>query len=490
MLKRMIVKRLMYRLAVAAMLVVPVSAMAQTSSINAFSPYSMYGIGELQTPGVVAQRSMGGVGLGMRSSVMVNPLNPAAYSLTPRQGFLFDFGVEGVNFYNRQQKYADGAQTTSRTSYNTFNFHDIAFQLPLARRLGLGFSLTPYSSVGYRVSADEQSDDVWGNIGRVQYLYAGEGDLTEVKLGIGWEVVKRVSIGVAAQYYWGDIERTYQTVVSNNIVNGGSVNTVTGTDSYGISRIKMQLGLQADLIQSERQVLTLGATYDMGGNLRPSVNQTVVNGDIYGTVVRGDTTRMALKLPVQLGVGLYYQNAKIAAGVDYIYQNWENNESPKSVPGAVNVAYKNTNTVKLGFEYTPNRMDIRNYLKRWSYRVGFRYGTYYQTFEGKTLSQYAVTAGFGMPVRFLGRSSIDFGVEFGQRGNDSPLRIDNRQIGRNARGTERQHLFAQLFQRGGRQPGFPDCFGVPQTTAGQVSQGFGEYLCQGRYGDEEQDRAC
>ena len=390
----------MYRLAVAAMLVVPVSAMAQTSSINAFSPYSMYGIGELQTPGVVAQRSMGGVGLGMRSSVMVNPLNPAAYSLTPRQGFLFDFGVEGVNFYNRQQKYADGAQTTSRTSYNTFNFHDIAFQLPLARRLGLGFSLTPYSSVGYRVSADEQSDDVWGNIGRVQYLYAGEGDLTEVKLGIGWEVVKRVSIGVAAQYYWGDIERTYQTVVSNNIVNGGSVNTVTGTNSY-----------------------------DMGGNLRPSVNQTVVNGDIYGTVVRGDTTRMALKLPVQLGVGLYYQNAKIAAGVDYIYQNWENNESPKSVPGAVNVAYKNTNTVKLGFEYTPNRMDIRNYLKRWSYRVGFRYGTYYQTFEGKTLSQYAVTAGFGMPVRFLGRSSIDFGVEFGQRGNDSPLRIDNRQIG-------------------------------------------------------------
>ena len=86
----------MYRLAVAAMLVVPVSAMAQTSSINAFSPYSMYGIGELQTPGVVAQRSMGGVGLGMRSSVMVNPLNPAAYSLTPRQGFLFDFGARAT----------------------------------------------------------------------------------------------------------------------------------------------------------------------------------------------------------------------------------------------------------------------------------------------------------------------------------------------------------------------------------------------------------
>ena len=415
------VKNTLIKLLVAAAALFPAAVWAQTSSINAFSPYTMYGIGELNTPGTLPMRSMGGVGVAMRSTGVVNLLNPAAYSSIPQKTFLFNFGLEGQNYYNSQTV----AGQSKSTAYNTFNFHDIAFQLPLARRLGLGFSLTPYSSVGYRVSADEQSDDVWGNIGRVQYLYAGEGDLTEVKLGIGWEVVKRVSIGVAAQYYWGDIERTYQTVVSNNIVNGGSVNTVTGTDSYGISRIKMQLGLQADLIQSERQVLTLGATYDMGGNLRPSVNQTVVNGDIYGTVVRGDTTRMALKLPVQLGVGLYYQNAKIAAGVDYIYQNWENNESPKSVPGAVNVAYKNTNTVKLGFEYTPNRMDIRNYLKRWSYRVGFRYGTYYQTFEGKTLSQYAVTAGFGMPVRFLGRSSIDFG----ERGNDSPLRIDNRQIG-------------------------------------------------------------
>jgi len=422
------VKNTLIKLIVAAVAMVPTAVAAQTSSINAFSPYTMYGIGEQNTPGTLSMRSMGGAGVAMRSPGTLNLLNPAAYSAAQQKTFLFNFGLEGQNYYNSQKV----AGESKNTAYNTFNFHDIAFQMPLARKLGLGFSLTPYSSVGYRTKYYHEydpTDPVYGNVGNVQYNYQGEGDVTEVKLGIGWEVVKRVSIGVAAQYYWGDIERTYQTVVSNNIVNGGSVNTVTGTDSYGISRIKMQLGLQADLIQSERQVLTLGATYDMGGNLRPSVNQTVVNGDIYGTVVRGDTTRMALKLPVQLGVGLYYQNAKIAAGVDYIYQNWENNESPKSVPGAVNVAYKNTNTVKLGFEYTPNRMDIRNYLKRWSYRVGFRYGTYYQTFEGKTLSQYAVTAGFGMPVRFLGRSSIDFGVEFGQRGNDSPLRIDNRQIG-------------------------------------------------------------
>ena len=425
----MTVRRLIRRLAAGALLVLPVSAMAQTSSINAFSPYSMYGVGELHTPGTTAMRSMGGVGLGMRSTLMVNPLNPAAYSMTPQQGFLFDFGIEGTNFYNSQNKYGTSGQTTSRTSYNMFNFHDIAFQLPLAKRLGLGFSLTPYSSVGYRVSADEQSDDIWGNIGRVQYLYSGEGDITELKLGIGWEIFKRFSLGVAAQYYWGDLDRTYQTSVANNIVNGGTVNTTSGTDNYAISRIKMQIGLQADLIRSEQRLLTLGATYDMGGNLRPKVTRSVVAGDIYNTPVRGDTTRMATKLPAQVGLGLYYQDARFVAGVDYVYQNWEQNENPEAVAGAVNVAYRNTSTIKVGFEYTPNRMDVRHYLKRWSYRVGFRYGTFYQTFQGKTLPQYAVTAGFGMPIRFLGRSSLDFGVEFGQRGDNSSLRVDNRQIG-------------------------------------------------------------
>ena len=41
-------------------------AMAQTGSINAFSPYTMYGIGEVNTPGSLIQRSMGGVGVASR----------------------------------------------------------------------------------------------------------------------------------------------------------------------------------------------------------------------------------------------------------------------------------------------------------------------------------------------------------------------------------------------------------------------------------------
>ena len=69
------VKKAAVKLCLALAVIVPCMAWGQTSSINAFSPYSMYGLGELRTPGTLQTRSMGGVGVGMRNAAAVNLLN-------------------------------------------------------------------------------------------------------------------------------------------------------------------------------------------------------------------------------------------------------------------------------------------------------------------------------------------------------------------------------------------------------------------------------
>ena len=110
-------------------------------------------------------------------------------------------------------------------------------------------------------------------------------------------------------------------------------------------------------------------------------------------------------LPRQLAVGAYYQTGRWAVGVDYVFQNWGGRNSGYEMTGTsgsgenkteYKVAYTNTSTIKMGVEYTPNRYDARHFLKRWSYRAGFRYGAYNQTFNGDKLVQYAVTAGIGL----------------------------------------------------------------------------------------------
>ncbi len=416
-------------LSVALVALLPCVAQAQTSSVNAFSPYTMYGIGEQQTPGTLMMRSMGGVGVAMRGTGLLNLLNPAALSAMPRKSFLFDFGLEGQNYYNAQQ--IEGVD--KKTAYNTFNFHDIAFQLPLGKKLGLGFSLTPYSSVGYRIRYDhpfDPNDPVWGNVGHVSYNYSGEGDVTEVKLGIGWEPFKNFSIGIAAQYYWGNIDRDYTSTTSTITGSGTTYSSTVGNDNYSISSIKGQIGLQWIPLLTAKRALSIGATYDFGGDLNPEVTSTVTIDNSWSTVVRDEQLDLETCLPGQLAVGTFYQTNRWAVGVDYVYQNWGSRNSRRVQTGVTGsdrtsyeVAYTNTSTVKMGVEFTPARYDVRRFLNRCSYRAGFRYGKYNQTFNGQSLNQWAVTAGVGIPVRFLGRSAIDIGVEYGQRGGNVAERV-------------------------------------------------------------------
>lgn len=403
------------------------SATAQTSAVNAFSPYSMYGVGELSTQGALPMRSMGGVGLAWRSTSMASLLNPAGYSATLRKSAIFNFGVEGMHIVNSQNRYdAQSGDKTGmvKSSKTPVNFHEISLQIPLAKGVGMGLSLTPYSSVGYNMTTIEQGEEAWAEAGQLKYNYQGEGDITEVKLGVGWEIFKGFSLGVAGMYYWGDIDRRYTTVLSNNIVGSGVFSSTKGYQNFSVSNFKFQAGLQYSVIDNDKRSLTLGATYDMGGSLKPKVTEYVyVNGSSVQPPVFDRTRRDEIRLPMQIAGGIFYQDVKWSAGFDYVYQNWkgENAKIADIIEQGVEVAYANTSTYKVGLEYTPNRFDVRRYYNRISYRVGARYGGYYQTFGGEHLNQYAVTVGFGLPLRFLGASSVDLGFEYGARGSHKQI---------------------------------------------------------------------
>ncbi|MCH5329802.1 MAG: hypothetical protein J1E04_02465 [Alistipes sp.] len=401
-------------------------AAAQTGSTNSYSPYSMFGIGELSTQGSLPMRSMGGVGVAWRSSSVASLLNPAGYSATARKSMIFNFGAEGMHIDNTQKKYAaDGSYTgLARGAKNSANFHDISLQIPLAKGLGLGISLTPYSSVGYNMTVFEGDEGVWGDVGRVRHSYSGEGDITEVKLGVGWEFVKGLSAGVAAMYYWGDIDRSYGTAVVNNVTGMGSFSSTVGNDNYSVSNVKFQAGVQYNIISNSKRMLTVGATYDLGGSLKPKITRTVYNSDLNSTDVVKEKERGQIRLPEQWAGGIFYKDARWAAGVDYVYRNWSghNRNTPVEIIfGGMEVGYVDTHTIKAGIEFTPNRFDVRSYFSRMSYRAGFRLGDYYQSFGGEKLGEYAVTMGIGFPVKFLGSSYIDFGLEYGGRGSHKKL---------------------------------------------------------------------
>lgn len=416
----------------------PLVAEAQTSSVNAYSPYSMYGPGELLTPGTVQMRSMGGVGIGLRSTGQVNILNPAAASITPRKSFLFDFSLDGTHYRNNQLKFdTEGVEShKAKTAYNTGNIHNISLAFPLAKNLGMTVSVSPYSSVGYKMSVTDDNQDNWADIGRVVYGYLGEGDITEVKAAIGWAPWQKFSIGVAAKYFWGNIDRTYTTSIANVITGTGNYAETKGVDRFRVNNFKLQAGVQWNILMNEKRILTLGATYDLGGKLKPQVQNYVYTdnpiNNIQNIPIRDITQTLELRVPHEVGVGLYYQDRMISWGVDYKYSAWGDNNNSFNENGNaadIAVAYTNTHNLKFGFEITPKRTDVRNYLNRMSYRIGARLGNYYQKFAGENLNQMAITAGIGFPVKLWGTSSINLGFEYGRISSPATTELKDMRVG-------------------------------------------------------------
>ena len=417
----------------------PLVAEAQTSSLNAYSPYSMYGPGELLTPGNVQMRSMGGVGIGMRNAGQINTLNPAATSILPRKSFIFDVSLDGTHYRNSQPKFdAAGVESgkPKKTVYNTGNIHNISLAFPLAKSVGAMFSVSPYSSVGYKMSITDSNDNNWADIGRVVYGYMGEGDITEVKAAIGWAPWRKLSIGVAAKYFWGNIDRTYSTTIANVITGTGNYAATKGVDRYRVNNFKLQAGVQWGIIANDKRTLTLGATYDLGGSLNPKEQNYVYTDNtintIQGVPVRNDMQTLKLQVPHQFGVGIFYVDRTIAWGVDYNYSAWgSNNDSygENSNAADVAVAYTNTQSLKVGFEITPKRTDVRSYFNRMSYRVGARMGNYYQTFAGENLNQLAITAGLGLPVKLWGTSSLNIGFEYGRISSAATTQLKGMKVG-------------------------------------------------------------
>ena len=65
-------------IAAAALLTAALPLSAQNGAYNGFSPYSVYGVGDLHPAGTAYNASMGGVGIATRNKRFVNTMNPAS----------------------------------------------------------------------------------------------------------------------------------------------------------------------------------------------------------------------------------------------------------------------------------------------------------------------------------------------------------------------------------------------------------------------------
>ena len=181
------IKRLEKILLISVFMLIGVCASAQDGTYGAYSPYSIYGVGEVSKGGTAYTRSMGGVGIASRNKRFINITNPAAVTARDTLSFMADFGLV--------QKNTLFSQGDLRSAKNTFNIYDFVMSFPIWKSSAFMVGITPFSDVGYDFSHVEKDPSIIGHTGNITYDSYGTGSVYQIFLGAGATFWKRFSVG-------------------------------------------------------------------------------------------------------------------------------------------------------------------------------------------------------------------------------------------------------------------------------------------------------
>jgi hypothetical protein len=398
----------------AGLLFLPFLLFAQFNN-NTSSPYSRYGLGDLQPYSFGRTSAMGGASLASRNKQQINMANPASYSSVDSLAFMFEFGIFG--------KFSNFSNDITSRNVNDINFRYFAMNFQITNWLGTSLGLTPYSDVGYNVEVQEEVP----NAGNVINRYFGEGSLSKAYIGFGAEPVKNISVGANINYLFGMLNRNSETI----FLSGGNFYNNQKNESLRLRDFSLSFGAQALIPLNETNSITLAAIFESPkhtgfySDIR-SKYVTIPQGSSSITDAKRDTisleNQISVEFPLTYGFGFSYAKENILEiNADYYHQKW----SDANLPGSSGGLFTDLNKFAFGAEWIPNRFSIRSYLSRIAYRAGAKYEKSYLVLGGQQINDLGISFGIGLPV-YRSSSTINISAEIGRRGTkENNLVLEN-----------------------------------------------------------------
>jgi hypothetical protein len=397
---------------ISVFLIISVCVSAQEGTYGAYSPYSIYGIGDLSKQGTAFNKSMGGTGIATRNRRFINYLNPAAVTARDSLAFMADFGLSGNN-----NVFTQGDR---KSANNTFNIYDFVMTFPIWRSSAFIVGLTPFSDVGYDFSSVEDNDQIIGQTGNITYDSFGKGSVYQLFLGAGVTFWKKFSVGAEMIYYFGNLDK-----VTNMNYSNASFRSVNAGNEIMARGLTGKFGLQYEQKLGGDVSMVVGATYRMGTNMKgySTEYRYAKQSSLIDTLRHNvDTLGMSgVRFGDELGLGISVKGGdKWSAEFNYIRSDWRNsgfdNITGFAVSGVSKFSSTVSNSFRAGFEFVPNRNDIRYYFRTCTYRAGVYYDKAYYKLDGNNVNSMGITLGMTLPV-FKGHNGISIGVDMGQRGS-------------------------------------------------------------------------
>ncbi len=429
------------------------------SQILTSSPYSRYGLGELNLQTFAAPAAMGGSFIGYQQDSIapffINAANPA--------------GLAGLRLttleIGGQAQFTKIGNVDASIKKKNINFSYGSLGFPLKRLGGMAFGIMPYSTVGYKINSTQ---DV-SNIGTMNYVFQGDGGINKVFIGAGikpWrrqlskfrnsaladtlskyhevgkykrkkfvkQLLSELSVGATANYLFGTINQvtdviypgsvTYynskrqKSIQINDFTFNGGLQTNFTIDSIGSRSKRREL--------KQKIKIGVGFFVNTPTGLNAKQSNIIYNYSLDGfgverpkdTVLNSQNVRGIIKLPLEMGVGLSIKKGeKLTVLLDAATTNWKGFK----YFGSPTTDFKNSIRMSAGLNYVPNKLAFgsSNYIKRIQYRLGVSYSDGYLDLKNTAITNAFISAGLGLPVgigRFDDIAIVNISAQYGKMG--------------------------------------------------------------------------
>jgi hypothetical protein len=397
------------------------------------SPYSRFGIGDPVNQAFADQIGAGGQTAAYHDPLQLNLSNPASYAFLRTTALQTGLQVKYSHFTTNPDT-STLNRWTGNLGYIALGFtlrspiNEVLDKAKSPWKFGMGFSLTPYSLIGYNVQTHSSTSDLPG----VTNTYQGNGGTyrttwssaaryknTAVGLNLGW------MFGKATYENTTDFDGDTLVAFINNRRNSLTINGFVWT-----------LGIQHDIVlkyfqndaETPQKWITIGGTIESNHSLHVTSDNLFIrtrNTSPDGTYTSPDTlindkgVRQTLTLPASFTFGIQYVDAaKMRVGVQFGRQQWAN-----YVNQARPETLRNTMSVSGGLEYTPDMGSYNNYAKRIRYRIGGYYRQDPRTVNGSNVDDTGLSLGFGFPIVMPRQQTAFMNVAFelGKIGAGTPI---------------------------------------------------------------------
>ncbi|MBL7742950.1 MAG: hypothetical protein JNN00_05675 [Chitinophagaceae bacterium] len=385
----------MSKISIFIFIVLPAFYSVTTYSQNMNSPYSVYGVGDIDFRAYNRTSGMAGTGLALSSSFYVIDNNPASIAGLPRSFYTVDVATAG-----KSVQYKGDPISATNSSNKDFWIKRLGLAVKINGSWASSIGIRQFSNINYKFSGNKP---VEGSTTTYVTAYEGDGGLNEYYWNNAFLISKHFSAGLRSSVIAGAINQT--ETISDDALQ--SVITTKQQDYFG--QLRFQAGALYSTALNKKWDISLGGKFIPKIKMVAERTLTVTEN---GTVLVEDDFikygRFYLPNTYAAGIALK-KNRKTTFAFDYNYEDWSSLKIKEAGWQLVS-----SHRFSGGVEFSKQQYVANQLFEKRYFQVGAFLNNSYLQIRNQPVTEFGFTAGMGGAINNSLLYTI--AVEAGSRG--------------------------------------------------------------------------